>query len=452
MLLKSTSSDEQFALTRDGSEQDAYQPPFHWSPDGRKLVVLQQTAGQNREIYLIESSPNDQLQPKLRTVRYDKPGDRMPVARPRLFDLASRQQVPVAETLFPNAWSIDELRWHADSSRFTFLFNQRGHQVLRIVEVDAATGAARAIVDEQSATFIDYAHKQFTHYADATREIIWMSERDGWNHLYLIDADTGQVKNPITHGPWVVRGVERVDQQQRQIWFRAGGIRAEQDPYYVHLCRVNFDGSDLTVLTAGDGTHEWTFSPDGRWLIDTWSRVDQPPVTELHSADDGHLVCELERADCSRLLETGWRPPERFTAKARDGVTDIYGIIVRPTNFQSDRKYPVIEQIYAGPQDAFVPKAFSRLPGDYRLAELGFIVVQIDGLGTSCRSKAFHDVCYKNLVDAGFPDRILWMRSCRGDQTRNGPDARRHLRRLRRRTERARWTADPRRLLSRRRR
>ncbi len=202
-----------------------------------------------------------------------------------------------------------------------------------------------------------------------------------------------------------------MDEEKRQIWFRAGGIRAEQDPYYVHFCRINFDGTGLLVLTEGDGTHQIEFSPDRRFFIDRWSRVDQPPVSELQDADDGKLICELERADWSELLETSWRPPERFVAKGRDGKTGIYGIIIRPSNFDPKGKYPVIEQIYAGPQGSFVPKSFGLQTRQHALAELGFIVVQIDGMGTSHRSKAFHDVCWKNLGDSGFPDRILWMKA-----------------------------------------
>ena len=238
-----------------------------------------------------------------------------------------------------------------------------------------------------------------------------MSERDGWNHLYLYDADTGRVKNQITKGPWVVRRVERVDEKARQIRFQAGAIRPEQDPYHVHYGRVNFDGSGIEILTAGDGTHSIEFSPDRRFFVDRWSRVDLPPVTELRRTDDGSLVCELERGDWSALLDTGWRPPERFVAKGRDGKTDIYGVIFRPTNFDPKKKYPVIEEIYAGPHGAFVPKRFRSYYKPQSLAELGFIVVQIDGMGTSHRSKKFHNVCWKNLGDAGFPDRMLWIRA-----------------------------------------
>ena len=275
----------------------------------------------------------------------------------------------------------------------------------------ARTGAASAIVNENSPTFIDYSSKFYCKWLDNPAELIWASERDGWNHLYLYDTARGQVKNAITHGEWVVRGVVRVDEKKRQIWFKASGIHPVQDPYYIHLCRVNFDGSELTVLTEGDGTHQWEMSPGDSYFIDTWSRVDQPTVTELRQATDGKAVCELERADASALTRAGWKPPERFVAKGRDGKTDIYGIIIRPTNFDPAKKYPVIEQIYAGPQSAFVPKAFGRSSRMNALAELGFILVQIDGMGTNWRSKAFHDVCWKNLGDAGLDDRVAWMKA-----------------------------------------
>ena len=411
LMVRSLEDGEEVALSSDGTEEDSYGERVYWSPDSKRLVAIRTRAGEEHKVYLVESSPKDQVQPKLHTVDYRKPGDRVPVAKPQLFDVIAQRQIPVNDELFQNPWSVSEVRWDSDSSRFTFLYNQRGHEVLRIVGVDARTGAVKPIVDEQSKTFIDYSGKSFTEYLDDTREIIWMSERDGWNHLYLYDAKSGQVKNQMTKGEWVVRGVERVDKEKRQIWFRAGGIVPGQDPYYIHFARVNFDGNGLVVLTEGDGTHAIEFSPDRRFFIDTWSRVDQPPVNELRRSDDGKRVCELERADWSGLLKTGWQTPERFVARARDGETDIYGIINRPTNFDPAKKYPVIENIYAGPQSSFTPKAFSSLNRMQELAELGFIVVQMDGMGTSHRSKKFHDVCWKNIGDAGFPDRILWLKA-----------------------------------------
>jgi dipeptidyl aminopeptidase/acylaminoacyl peptidase len=411
VYLRDSKSGEETQLTKDGTAADSYERGVVWSPDSKRFVAIKQQNGGDRKVYLIESSPRDQLQPKLSSFDYLKPGDEIPQDKPHLFDTVEKKEIPTSDELFKNPWSVSDLRWQPDSRRFTFVYNQRGHQVLRVVVVDANTGEAAALIDDKSDTFIDYAHKQFAHYADKTNEIIWMSERDGWCHLYLHDSRTGQVKNQITQGPWIVRGVDLVDEEKREIWFRAGGIFPEQDPYYIHYCRVKFDGTGFVVLTAGNGTHQISYSPDRRFFIDTYSRVDLPPVTELRKTDDGSLVCELDRADWSALLATGWRPPERFTAKARDGQTDIYGVIYRPTHFDESKKYPVIEAIYAGPQGSFVPKPFGEYYGPQSLAELGFILVQIDGMGTSNRSKKFHDVCCKNLGDAGFPDRILWMQA-----------------------------------------
>ncbi len=308
------------------------------------------------------------------------------------------------------------LEWKRDSSAFTFEYNQRGHQVYRVIEVDATTGAARAVIEETSKTFI-YYNRQATGLSSGRtyrwdspdgREIIWMSQRDNWAHLYLYDRATGRVKNQITKGNWQVNFVERIDEVNRQIYFQANGMDAGRDPYFMHNFRVNFDGSGLTRFTTGDGNHAITWSPDRQFYVDTYSRVDMPPVSELRRASDQSLVMTLEKGDATDLLATGWKMPEVFVSKARDGQTDIWGVIIRPTNFDPSRKYPVIENIYAGSQGSFVPKSWSTQAGMMALAELGFIVVQVDGMGTANRSKAFHDVAYRNLGDAGFPDRIIW--------------------------------------------
>jgi dipeptidyl aminopeptidase/acylaminoacyl peptidase len=411
VYLREEETKKETQLSKEGKESDSYTGEVYWSPDSKKVVAMRWQPGFDRKIHIIESSPTAQLQARLHTLSYRKPGDAVPFGKPHLFEAATGKEVPVSDELFANPWSINRVRWEADSKRFTFEFNQRGHQVLRVMAVDAETGKASALVDETSKTFIDYAHKYRLDWLNETNELIWMSERDGWNHLYLYDAKTGKVKNQITKGEWVVRGVERVDAKNRQVWFRAAGIHPGQDPYYIHFARVNFDGTGLVILTEGDGTHEIEYSPDRQFFVDTYSRVDMAPVTELRRTSDGKLVCKLESASLEALKATGWQAPERFTAKGRDGKTDIYGVIFRPTTFDPTKKYPVIEHIYAGPQGAFVPKGFRSFYHHQSMAELGFVVVQMDGMGTSYRSKAFHDVCCKNLADAGFPDRIAWIKA-----------------------------------------
>jgi dipeptidyl aminopeptidase/acylaminoacyl peptidase len=292
----------------------------------------------------------------------------------------------------------------------TFEYNQRGHQVYRVISIDAATAVPRLLITEDPKTFFCYSGKKFRQDLGDGAEIVWMSERDGWNHLYLYDGRTGALKNQITKGDWVVRGVVQVDEKARQVYFSASGMSAGQDPYFVHFYRINLDGTGLTPFTEADANHNVVFSSDSKYYIDTYSRIDLPPVLELRSTADRKAET-LERADLTELMRAGWKPPEVFVAKGRDGKTDIYGVIVRPTNFDPAKKYPVLENIYAGPQGSFVPKsfaAFNAMQAMQATAEIGFIVVQIDGMGTSNRSKAFHDVAWQNLKDAGFPDRILW--------------------------------------------
>jgi dipeptidyl aminopeptidase/acylaminoacyl peptidase len=396
-------------LSTDGSEGGYYDSAsLVWSPDSTKLAVYKVTPGHRRYVHYVESSPEDQLQPKHSTLQYAKPGDVLDVERPFIFHVGSRKQIAVDNALFANAYDLTRLEWRRDNSAVTFEFNQRGHQLYRVIFIDPASGAARALITEESKTFFCYSGKRFRQDLAGAGEIIWMSERDGWNHLYLYDGATGAVKQQITKGEWVVRNVVRVDEDARTIYFAASGMDAGKDPYFVRYYRINIDGTGLLPLTPADGNHTVAFSGDAKHYVDTYSRVDAAPVTELRRADDASLVATLEKADITALAKAGWKPPEVFVAKGRDGRTDIWGVIVKPTTFDPAKEYPVIENIYAGPQSSFVPKSFAAYNAMQAQAELGFIVVQIDGMGTSNRSKAFHDVAWKNLKDAGFPDRLLW--------------------------------------------
>jgi dipeptidyl aminopeptidase/acylaminoacyl peptidase len=442
---------KEFQLTQGGTSEIGYERP-EWAPDSQTLVTMRVEPGERKEVFLIESSPRDGGRAVLHQRPYALPGDKFTSYELNLFrlDQAAAPQGGDSEKPGIGAWEgikldldrVDfgrpRVRWSRDGSTFSYTKVDRGHQRLRVVEVDARTAKSRNIVDEQTDTFIWTAHTENFNippvtWLEKTDELIYVSEVDGWRHLFLIDPaakpadETAEpapqvahgakrlfapgLKNQITKGPWVIRGIDRIDEESRQVWFRASGMNADQDPYLVHYCRVNFDGTGLVQLTAGNGNHSIQFSPDRRHIIDTYSRVDAPPIHELRRVDDGSLVCPLEDADVSELREAGWTPPEVFSAKGRDGTTDIWGIICRPRDFDPAKKYPVIEDIYAGPQGSFVPKTFSSRGRYETLNDLGFIVVKIDGMGTANRSKAFHDVCWHNLKDAGFPDRILWMKA-----------------------------------------
>ena len=412
LYIKPTSSGNEIQLSFDGSAGFYYSSYMQWSPDGKKIMAYKVRPGEEHKIYFVESSPQDQIQPKLQHRDYLKPGDMLSFRSPQLFKVASKEHIKVPTDLFDSQYSLTNFDWKDDSSAFTFEYNQRGHQVYRVLKVDAETGKVRSLIEETSSTFIDYSGKKYRYDTKKGEEIIWASERDGWNHLYLIDGETGKVKNQITNGDWPVRKVIKVDEENRQVYFTASGIDKEQDPYFLHYFRIDFDGKNLTRFTSENGDHKVTFSPDGDYYVDQYSRVDLPPVTLLKKTSNQKKVMDLQEADILDLLATGWKAPEPFKAKGRDGKTDIWGMIVRPTNLDPAKDYPIIEYIYAGPHSSFVPKDFNVFyTGMSELAELGFIVVKIDGMGTSNRSKAFHNVAWKNLKDAGFPDRKLWIKA-----------------------------------------
>jgi len=398
-------------ITKNGSKDYPYDKDREYtSPDKQLAVVWQYTPEQEHKVNLVESSPADQLQPRMKTIQYLKPGDRVRVDRPRLFNLESKNEVPTDDRLFKNPYSMINIGWSNDSKEYRFIFNERGHQNLRVIGLNKE-GRVRTLVEESSNTFIDYSTKLYRRFITGTGELLWTSERDGWNHLYLFDLEKGVLKNQITKGEWVVHSVEKVDEAKRRIWFRGYGMVDGQDPYYAHLARINFDGSGFKILTEGDGTHTWKWSPDERYLTDTWSRVDYPPTVVLRDGDTGKQLQSLQESNLGNLLASGWNSPERFAAPGRDGKTMIYGVIIRPAGFDATRKYPVLEDIYAGPHGFFTPKAFSNLTSLRDWADRGYVVVKLDGMGTNWRSKAFHDICYKNLHDAGFPDRIAWMKA-----------------------------------------
>ena len=397
-------------LTTDGAEDHAYGGPVTFAPDGAHVVLFRERRGERREVTLVAAAPEDQLQPRTRSFRYDKPGDRLDVRVPHVFDTATGEEVPLDHTLFPDPWAIRDLHWSPDGTRLFFVHVQRGHRVVKLIELDVQTGVTRAVIDERPATFFDYANKLFIRHLEASDEVLWTSERSGWNHLWRVHRTTG-VATPVTSGEWIVRSVEAIDEAARTARIRVMGLFPDQDPYHEHFVRVHLDTGVLTPLTHADGTHTIVDSPDGSHFVATWQHIGQPPVRELRRASDGALVTELSRADASDATRVLARLPERFIAKGRDGTTDIHGVLHWPGDFATGARYPVIEQIYAGPHGAHVPKTFALDREAQRLAELGFVVVQIDGMGTNWRSKAFHDVAWQDLADSGFPDRIAWLRA-----------------------------------------
>jgi len=413
VFLRLKKGGEEVRLSNDGKKENSY-GMLQWAPDGKMLVAFRITPGERKEVYLIQSSPPGGGRAKLRTRGYTLPGDKFRTYELNLFDPETKKQIK------PDVGIIDfggpHLRWSDDGRRLIYTKVDRGHQRFRLIEVDTHTGDARNIIDEKTDTFIWTAHTgrinvRSLKWLSRTKEIVYASERDGWRHLYLVDVRAGKIKNQITKGSYVVRAIDRIDEQRRQIWFRASGKNPDQDPYLIHFYRINFDGSGLVALTDGHGQHSVQYSPARKYLIDTYSRVDMAPVHELRRVSDGKLMCVLEKADTTELEEDGWKPPEVFAAKGRDGKTGIWGIICRPRDLDPKKKYPIIEDIYAGPQSSYVPKTFSTSRRYASLTDLGFIVVKIDGMGTANRSKAFHDVCWHNLKDAGLPDRIPWIKA-----------------------------------------
>ena len=415
-------------ITQDGTIGNYYSNRILWSPDSRKIFVYKRRAIEKRFAYYVESSPQDQLQPILHKQEYAKPGDELPQKVPYIFDCISSDSTMnasilplVADTsLCPNQYDLGWFRWSPDSREVTMEYNQRGHKIYRLLAMDAETGKLRTLIEERSDKFVNY-NRLYRHWSPTF--LLWVSERDNWNHIYLYnlkkDVNTKAKRKKgadgpvqVTKGNWCVREVLRVDTTESRIYFTACGVNPDEDPYLIHYYSIKMDGTDMRSLTPEIGNHRAQFSYDWKYLVDTYSMVDRAPVTTLRRVSDGSLIQQLECADISKLEAEGWVAPEVFTAPGRDGKTPIWGVIQRPTNFDFSKHYPVIEYIYAGPGDAYTPKSFSTFNWNMTpLAELGFIVVQLDGMGTSWRGKEFEEVCYKNLKDAGFPDRKEWIRA-----------------------------------------
>jgi dipeptidyl aminopeptidase/acylaminoacyl peptidase len=452
LWLRQRGSGDSVRITTDGEKYFAYgvqaasfmrdakarpRPGVAWSPDSRKLLVTREDERGVELMHYISYTPT---RPKHYEKPYALPGDSViPVPSVHVLDLtATIAAMPASEDgdsasagaghaepplpvnhrveLAPEPFRLSlsssalDSTWASGSDKAYVTTYTRGAKQLILYEIDAATGAHRILAADSSKTNVigqEYIEPKSWYVTRDGKNVIWWSERDGWAHLWLYDGND-HVVNQITSGAWPAGALHRVDEAKRQIWFIGRGRDAKRNPYHGLLYRINFDGTGLTLLTPEDADHDVSFAPSGQFFVDTYSRIETPPVTVLRSAADGRIVRTLETADVSRLSENGWRPAEVFTAKGRDGITDIYGLIYWPPDLDPAKKYPVIENIYPGPFVGSVGSwSFKGHGENFALAQLGFIVVQVDHIGTRFRSKAFHDNYYGNMADNGIPDHVV---------------------------------------------
>lgn len=398
-------------LTTDGTIGNYYSSYIYWAPDSKKFAVNKIRPVEKRYVYYVESSPARGSQPILHKQEYAKPGDELRFKLPVIADVETNTVIQPDPSLFNHQYELYGPQWNSDSEAITFEYNERGHKNYRILEMSAADGAVRPLVEESHDKYINYS-RIFRHLLEDGKRIIWSSERDNYNHLYMYDRATAKPTHQITKGEWYVRDIVNVDEENGKIYFSANGVNKDEDPYFIRYYVINFDGSGMTDLTPAPGNHRAVFSPDFKYLVDTYSTVSTAPVTCLRDAASGKELMKVAEADLTALIEAGWEAPEVFVAPGRDGKTPMWGVIYRPSNFDENKKYPIVEYIYQGPGDQYVPKSFVGLNRNMSaLAELGFIVVMVDGMGTSFRSRDFENICYKNLVDAGLPDHIAWIKT-----------------------------------------
>lgn len=402
---------EERALTTNGDSTYYYSAWGSFSADGRYYATVRIKPAPKHYVYYVESSPKDRLEPVLHKQEYAKPGDSLNYRVPVIVEMVTGRVIEPSTDLFKSQYQVTAPRWDADNEHVTFEFNERGHKTYRVLELSAKTGLVRTLIEEKNDKYINYNRQRRIDLQDGKR-IVWTSERDGRNHIYLYDRQKGQLIRQVTKGEYYVRGIQHVDEKAGIIYFSACGMNKSEDPYLIHYYKIGLNGKGLVCLTPEEGNHSVTYTEDMVYLIDTYSTVTTPPVTVLRSGKDGKILRTLETADITALDAVGWKAPEVFVAKGRDGKTDMWGLIQRPSNFDPNKKYPIIEYIYSGPGDQYVPKSFT--PWLYYLqnmAELGFIVVQVDAMTTSYRTREFEEVCYKNLKDGGLPDRIAWIKA-----------------------------------------
>jgi dipeptidyl aminopeptidase/acylaminoacyl peptidase len=423
-------------LTTDGQKDFGYatdnagwvksdRPVVVWSPDSRKIATFQQDDRPVGEMYLVTTKVGH---PELQQWKYPLPGDSaismihrvvINVDTPRVI----RFQMPpdahrstLCDHVICRGTEWADVEWYPDGSHIAFVSTSRDHkhEVFRVA--DAATGSVRDVFREDVATQYESGNGTVNwRVLPASNEVIWFSERDDWGQLYLYDLATGQLKSKITSGDGNVAELRRVDEKSRTLWFVGNAKERGRDPYFRHFYKIGMDGRGLSLLTPEDADHQISLAPSGQYFVDTYSKPDVPPVTVLRDLN-GKTIVTLETADITRLRATGWKPPMPITVKARDGKTDLYGLMYVPTNLDRAKKYPIVNHIYPGPQTGSVGgRSFSPSRGDAQsLAELGFIVVEIDGMGTPWRSKSFHDAYYGHMGDNTLPDQVAGMKELAG--------------------------------------
>lgn len=432
LWVRDVASGTETQLTTDGVKDYAYatnnagwtksdRPVLLWSPDSKKIATFQHDQRKVGDMYLVDTRVGH---PQLQAWKYPLPGDEHIITIERVVvDVPARKVVRFQMPPDPHRSSLCDhivcrgndwvdVQWSPDAAQLAFLSTSRDHKHERLRVADAATGKVRDVLEEKVPTFFESGNGRVNwRVLFGSNEVIWFSQRDNWGQLYLYDLPSGKLKHQITAGEGNVTQLLRVDEAARTLYFLGMGREKDRDPYFTHFYRVNMDTRSGSLLTPEDANHEVMVSESGKYFVDTYSKPDVPPATVLRDAD-GQEVMLLERANIGKLEAAGWKPPVPFTAKARDGQTDLHGLMYRPTTFDPARKYPIVNNIYPGPQSGSVgSRNFSPSRGDTQaLAELGFIVVQIDGMGTPGRSKKFHEIYYGNMGDNTLPDQVAVMK------------------------------------------
>jgi len=428
LYLKDSKTNEEFQLTTDGVELYDYATPLswykivdesvgetydpeiwvEWSPDSKNFMAIKLDRRNRTKLLMYQSLPEFGMRAKVWSYERSLPGENsIPMQEFYIINVEKKTNVKVDLDPIEVIWSGFAPSWTDDSKTFYFAKMARYYKAIDLYFANPETGKISNVIHEEAKSMIEYQMVD-CEIVNNGEKVIWMSEQDGWSHLYLYEGESGKLINQITKGEFVVRDIIYTDDKNEIVYFIASGKEKGHDPYFKHLYKINFDGTGIALLTPEDAEHEIQFSPDFTYFIDNYSRVDLKPKAVLRRLSDGKLIRELQEANIEKLLATGWKYPERFTVKARDGKTDIYGVLQYPSTFDQNKKYPIIDNSYSGPQAVNVPKSFRRgIWNDWTpLAEVGFVVMRIDGMGTAMRSKAFHDVSYMNLGDIGALDHI----------------------------------------------